>query len=140
MPVNIKIIHAHEFIRVTPEGRLNLEVSTKLLIEIAAAEAATADYDILLDTRQTQSDLSVDDLWCLAAELGKNFRNPPGRHLRTAVLCPVERFSHAEFLAICAKNRGFLIGAFTSFSEAYEWLTAKARVHDVLALAHGVRG
>jgi hypothetical protein len=119
MPTNIRIIHAHEFIKATPDGQLDLEKAKKLLMEIASASAPLVDYEIFLDMRRAQSGLSVSDLWDLAAELsnlGKAFLR------KTAVLCPVEQFDHASFFALCAKNRGFQISAFTSFEGAIEWL------------------
>jgi len=39
MPANIRIIHAHDFIKANPEGKLDLEESKKLLIEVAAVAA-----------------------------------------------------------------------------------------------------
>jgi hypothetical protein len=125
MPANITIIRAHEFIKATPEGQLNLEESKKLLLEIAAASAPFADYGIILDTRKAQSRMSVGDLWFLAAELSKNLSNLSSRRAqKTAVLCPPEEFDHAAFFALCANNRGFNVSAFTSFEDAYEWLIA----------------
>ena len=124
MPANIRIIHAHDFIKATPEGRLDLEESMKLLTEIASAAAPLVDYHIILDTRKAQSEMSVSDLWHLAAELSKNFHKAVSRIPKTAVLCPRERFDHAEFFALCAQNRGYQVSAFTSFEDALEWLIA----------------
>ncbi len=121
MPTDIRIVHAHEFIMATPEGRLDFEKSKKQLHEVALASAALADYEIILDTRKAQSVMSAIDLWHLAAELsrlGESFSR------KTAVLCPFEEFDKAEFFALCSKNRGFRIQAFTSFEDAFEWLTA----------------
>jgi hypothetical protein len=67
--------------------------------------------------------MSVTDLWYLAAQLSDNFRKAFSRIVRTAVLCPLDQFDHAEFFALCAQNRGFDVSAFTSLPEAYEWLT-----------------
>ena len=64
--------------------------------------------------------MSVTDLWYLAAELS-NLHKAFQR--KTAVLCPSERFDQAAFFALCAKNRGFQVGAFTTFDDAIEWLT-----------------
>lgn len=125
MPANIRIIHAHEFIKATPEGKLDLEASRQLLVELASVAVPLPDYDILLDTRQAQSELSVVDLWHLAAELNHHFCQAVRRPIKTAVLCPPVRFNSAEFLALCAQNRGFQVNAFTSFELAYEWLMAK---------------
>ena len=124
MPANIRIIHAHDFIKATPEGRLDLEESKKLLIAIATAAAPLVDYHIILDTRKAQSEMSVSDLWDLAAELSKSFHQAVSRIPKTAVLCPRERFDQAEFFALCAQNRGYEISAFTSFEDALEWLMA----------------
>ena len=125
MPTNIRIIHAHDFIKATPEGKLDLEESKKLLTEIASASAPLVDYNVVLDTREAQSEMSVADLWYMAAELSTNFRKAFSRPLKTAILCPLERFDHAGFFALCAQNRGFQVSAFTSFADAYEWLIAE---------------
>ena len=124
MPANIRIIHAHEFIKATPEGQLNLEESRKLLIELASASAPMADYDIIVDTRKAQSKMSPNDLWALVADLSDNFRKAFSRNRKTAVLCPLERFDHAAFFGLCAQNKGFQVSAFTSLEDAYEWLIA----------------
>ena len=63
--------------------------------------------------------LPATSLWSLAEQLvryRKTFSH------RTAVLCPIERFDHLRFFALCAENRGFNIQAFTSYEEAMEWL------------------
>jgi len=122
MPTHIKIIHAHEFIRANAEGKLNLKESEKLLLEIMSMSAKhrKVKYEVILDTRKAQSELSFEDLWKLTDEFGK-FRKGlfPGK---TAVLCPLERFDHAGFFALCAQNSGYQINAFTSYSDAMEWL------------------
>jgi hypothetical protein len=116
---NIRIIHAHEFIRATPEGLLDLKKAQELLMEIASAATPLADYQIILDVRKTQQGMRTSDLWYLAAELTV-LRKAFSR--KTAVLCPLEGFNNAEFFALCAQNRGFQIKAFTSFEDAIEWL------------------
>ena len=122
MPANIRIIRAHEFIKATPEGEIQLVESRKMLRQIAAAADALPDYDILLDTRMAHSGMSITDLWHLAAELGNDFSNSHSRAVRTAILCTSVQFNHAEFMALSASNRGFHVSAFTSFEDAYEWL------------------
>jgi len=122
MPCSIRIIHAQDFIKATPEGTLDLENSKKLLVEIASGSSTLGDHEILLDTRKAQSALSANDLWSLAAEL-ISFHKVFSK--KTAVLCPLERFDHAAFFALCAQNKGFQVRAFTSFEDAMEWLIAK---------------
>lgn len=116
------MIQTHTFIKATPKGRLNRENMKKLLMDIASASAASGNSEILLDTRQAQSGMSLSDLWFLAAQLsrlGKAYSR------KTAVLCPRERFNRVGFFALCAQNRGFLVNVFTSFEDAIEWLFAE---------------
>jgi len=122
MSANIKIIPAHEFIKAAPEGQLDLEKCKIALAEIASVSAPTFDYEIILDTRKALIELSITDLWYLAAELSR-LGKPFSR--RTAVVCPLEGFDNAGFLALCAQNRGVQVKAFTSFDDAIEWLFEK---------------
>jgi hypothetical protein len=121
MPANIRIIHAHDFMKATPEGWLDRQQSRKLLLEIASVAPELTNFHVILDTRKAQSGLTEIDLWFLASELSNNFRDV-SQSPRMAVLCPVDRFNRAEFFALCANNRGFNISAFTSFEDAYEWI------------------
>jgi hypothetical protein len=123
MPTDIRLIHAHDFVRATAEGELDFETSKKALIEIASATAHLVDFEILLDTRKADVQMSAINLWYLAAELS-NLRKTFSR--KTAVLCPVERFDDATFFALCSENRGLRIKAFTSFEDAINWLIGMA--------------
>jgi len=78
------------------------------------------DHEVILDTRKTQSSMSVADLWYLAVELG-NRRKAFSR--KTAILCPLAQFDHPGFFALCARNRALQVRAFASFEDAIEWLT-----------------
>jgi len=123
MPTNVKIIHASDFIRARPEGAAQLEDAEQLLKDIIAAGTGLEDYEVLVDTRRVTGSLSATDLWTLAEKLAKfreNFAH------RTAILCPLEKFDHSRFFALCAENRGFNIRAFTSYEEALEWLIGGA--------------
>ena len=121
MPTTVKVIHARDFIRASPEGQVYLEQAEKLLQEIAEAGAGLSDFDVLVDTRQVTSALKATELWRLAEKL-VTYRHTFAH--KTAVLCPVHKFDHTTFFALCAENRGFNIRAFTSYEEAMEWLIA----------------
>jgi len=122
MTATIRIIHAQDFMKVTPAGWLDRAQSMKLLLEVASDAAELTRFHVILDTREAQSGLSEIDLWFLASELSKHFRDR-SQSTRVAVLCNKERFNQAEFFALCANNEGFNISAFTSFEDAHEWLT-----------------
>ncbi len=70
MPTDIRIIHAQDFIRATPEGQLDFEKSKELLVEVASASVHLVDYAIILDTRNAQSEMSVTYLWLPLASGG----------------------------------------------------------------------
>ena len=119
MPKHIRLVQAHEFIQASPEGKIDLDRSKELLIEIAARSAPEHDCDIILDLREAKMRMSVTDLWYLAAEM---HQHPETFARRTAVLVPREQFDHAGFFALCAQERGFEVSAFTSPGDSMEWL------------------
>ena len=120
MATKIKIITPSDFMKVTPDGIININTSKQLLADIAKADTPRADYELLIDFRNTQSDLSITNVYELAAELmnhGDTFR----RKVALLVL-PGMDFDRASFFEICSHNRGFLINAFTDYEKAISWL------------------
>ena len=116
----IKIITARDFLEVTTDGVINLNTSRQLLIDIAKAEQSLADYELLVDFRGTQDNLSIMDIYQLAAELyqhGDTFR----RKIALLVV-PGINFEHARFFENCSRNRGFLVNAFTDYEKAVHWI------------------
>ena len=123
MATKIKIIAAGEFLEVTPEGVINLATSRQLLVDIAKAEKPPADHELLVDFRDTENQLSVGDVYQLAAELfihGDTFRR------KVALLvAPGITFEHAHFFETCTHNRGYFINAFTDYEKAMRWILAE---------------
>ena len=72
MATKIKIITVGDFVEVTPDGMINIATCRKLLVDIAKAEIQPVDYELLVDFRDTQSTLSVTDMYQLASELCKH--------------------------------------------------------------------
>ena len=122
MPTRIRIIYANDFIKATAEGSLDLEESKRLIRTIAVTIDPLVDYDVMLDTRQARSSLSVADLWNLASELN-NLRQSFSRKM--AVLCSPEQFDRAGFCAFGSQNSGLPVQTFTSFEDATAWLTVE---------------
>jgi len=119
MPANIKIVHAHEFIRATPEGQLNLNETRTLFLDITLAYESLQNYNIIIDTRKANSVMSVFDLWYLASELNKFIKS---FSQKIAILYAPENFNDVDFFTLCSNNRGFNVNAFTSYEETLEWL------------------
>ena len=121
MPAHVKVIQAREFVRATAEGEAKLESAAQLLKDIAQAGRGLDEFEVLVDIREVSGRLSAADIWWLAQTLVR-LRETFAR--RTAILCPIERFDHARFFALCAEHKGFNIQAFTSYEDAMEWLIA----------------
>jgi hypothetical protein len=120
MATKIKIITAKDFLEVTTDGIINLATSRQLLIDIAKADNIPVDYELLVDFRDTQSKLSISDIYQLAGELvrhGNTFR----RKVALLVL-PGINFNHASFFETCSHNQGFFINAFTDYEKAMRWI------------------
>jgi hypothetical protein len=121
MPINIRIINGHEFIKATPEGRLDFDKTKKVLKALALASEHLSDHEVILDTRKSHSVMSISDLRNLVSGLSEF---PNGFARKTAILCPVDQSDGAELAAVCAQNRGFDVKAFTLYEDAIEWLSA----------------
>jgi len=119
-PANVKVIHAHEFVRARPGGVLDLETSEALLLQISKAAEGLDRAEVLIDTRAAEGQLGAADLWFLADRLAKHRHAFSGK---TAVLCPMARFDRARFFALLADSKGFDVEAFTSYEEAVTWLS-----------------
>jgi hypothetical protein len=120
MATKIKIISAGEFLEVTPDGIIDITTSKQLLADIAKAENSPADHELLVDFRDTQSHLSVLDIYQLASELYK-YGNTFRRKVALLVASGVS-FDQAQFFETCSKNIGFSINAFTDYEEAMRWI------------------
>lgn len=98
---------------VTPEGIINITTSRQLLVDIAKAEQPPADYELLVDFRNTQSNLSLPDVYQLASEL---FQHGDTFCRKVALLVlPGINFDLACFFEICSCDLGFSINAFTDY-------------------------
>ena len=128
MATKIKIVTAGDFMEVTPNGMINITTSRQLLVDIAKADPPPADYELLVDFRNTQSDLSITDVYELAAELirhGDTFC----RKVALLVL-PGVNFDRAGFFETCSHNRGFSINAYTDYEQAIRWLLSTEDLPD----------
>ena len=129
MKVNYKVIDAKEFLRAKPSGEMDLEYAKEVLTQIAVISSPPADYEILLDARDSYGDLDYADMYSLIAVLGKHreaFRN------KIAILArDDQQFDRARFLELSANYKGFKVGAFTSFEETINWLQSSGGLEDL---------
>ncbi|HDR15236.1 MAG TPA: hypothetical protein ENN79_07115 [Desulfobacteraceae bacterium] len=115
----IKIVTTRDFLEITPDGVINFITSKQLLIDIAKAEHPPADYDLLIDCRDTKWQMSTTDVYELASEL---CRHGDTFHRKVAILVSSGvNFNSATFLETCSHNRGFSVDAFTDFEATMRW-------------------
>ena len=124
MSSNLRFIRIRDFMKFTPKGPLDFAEMIKGIHEFSSAVGAFSDYNLLIDTRGTESHLSASDLWRLAKELAESVHAGASKGFRAKIsaLCPVEHFDHATFFELCAQNRGLNVRAFTSFEDVFDWL------------------
>ena len=119
MPVNIKVIRPKDFIKTTVTGVLDFAVSKQALLDIASQIDQPSEYEILLDTREAQTVLSVVDIF----ELGQALADHPSlRRSKIALLTSMNDATQAAFLETVTANQGVRAQVFTDFEEAITWL------------------
>jgi hypothetical protein len=120
MNLNIRMIHARDFLKTTPEGELDLTTSKQLLLKLALENASPRQYDMLIDTRRAIRNLTFIDITELVnvmIEHRESFRS------KLAILTPPEAtLELAKFMELYAGNRGFRVVGFRDYEEAMNWL------------------
>ena len=123
MPLDLEIIRASEFIRVGPQGRLDLPASREILSELAQACHERGLDRALLDLRELcqgpTPKLSRDDLASLVA----TFREAgfSERH-RLAILYSTDPHRRARLFAFLTTLHGGQVKASNDFEDALYWL------------------
>ena len=108
----------------TSSGTIDLVASKAALKSLAADPKFEARYEILLDLRDSECDLSVTDVYEICTYLAWPDPALPTSK-KIAVLVSGQRaFDHAKFLEVCSTNRGVQVGAFEDYEKASEWLDA----------------
>jgi hypothetical protein len=124
MDLNIRIIHAHDFLKTTPTFQVDLETSKQFILKLARENAAPRQYDLLIDLRGTTGNLSLLDVTEVVKVV---IDHPDSFRSKIAILTtPGIKFENAQFGALYASNRGFEMAAFTDFEETINWLISSS--------------
>lgn len=122
MPVDIKVIRTRDFIKSTAKGTLDFAASKQALVDIISEIKQPGEYEVLVDTREAESSLSITDIFELGNTLASQF---PLRRSMIGLLAPMSETEKATFFETVARNRGVNIRAFTDFEQAITWLIMK---------------
>ncbi len=122
MTVSYKMYKVKDFIRRTENGEINIQKSLNTVAELAIASALHKDVNILVDLRETETTLKLEDVLKVVLEFAYYkdcFRN------KIAAVIPddPERIKRGELFKTGMKAKGFLFDYFTDFEKAIEWLS-----------------
>lgn len=126
MTLKLHIIHAKEFVQLTPNGEFDFDSTRDLMIKAVSVETKASELEILIDFRNARADLTMGDIYYLAAELDKN--RALSREKVALLITPEQKWDQAKFFELCATNRGLDVGAFISYEDAISWLFASSEV------------
>src|SRR5262245_18849086 len=120
MDLNLRIIHARDFLKTTPTFEVDLETSKQFFLMLARENMAPRQYDLLVDVRSTTGHLSLVDVIDVVQVV---IEHPDSFQSKIAILTsPGVKLENARFAALYANNRGFQMAAFTDFEETINWL------------------
>jgi hypothetical protein len=127
MDLQLRIIHANDFLRACPTGELDLQRSKELLLTLAATNKPPADRDILLDLRSTSGanleTLELVELVRVMVDHLASFQH------KLALLIPPDAPGYrAQLVEHLADSRGFNVEVFKDFEEAMTWLMTSTPV------------
>ena len=123
--MKVQIIHAGDFIKNTPEGEVNLELSKIRIAKLVQALELTHEYNLLVDWRNVVINYSMTHLFDLALEI---FKDEALSKAKISLLVQPDDFNKGEFLQLCAQNRGVRLSAFTEYENAMDWLTTETEL------------
>jgi hypothetical protein len=127
MDVVYRLIRSDEIIKVNVTGEFDRTATKETCAKLAESVRDMKAAGVLLDVRNFKCDMTVTDVYEVCTELAGFL---PFHQRRMAVLvdhdCGQHRFDLADFLALCGRNRGLPIRAFTDKESAAQWLESEA--------------
>jgi hypothetical protein len=119
MPLEAQTIAAREFIRLNPDGRLDLDGSRAVLQALAETYRKRGKTRAMLDVREVRTDLTLAELAALVdafCEMGFS------ESQRLAVLHSGDQNHPARLFASISKLRGWRVRPFDKLEDAVGWL------------------
>ena len=117
MPVDIKLVRAHEFVMTRADDSLDFAASKAMAARLAATFAAPCA--LLVDLREADAAHDVLELYALCEVLAAR--------CRTAMLAAAgEHAAKPRFAQLVAEGADKRLRAFTSLDEALSWLASPA--------------
>lgn len=124
MKTTRKAFPLKDLIVITSSGTIDLAASKSALESLAADAKFDSQYEVLLDLRDSECEMSVIDVHEIATYLAWPDPALPTRKKIAVLVSGRQAFDHAKFLEMCSKNRGVRVGAFEDYDKASAWLDA----------------
>jgi hypothetical protein len=119
MAVKIKLIRSIEYLQAKTNGEIDIDRSKEILEDITNMQNQPHDYDILLDFRRSQLNLTTLDVYQLASAVSKT--KDIYKYKIAILVFPGLDFDTAEFFEICSRNRFLQVEVFTNYEDAIHW-------------------
>jgi hypothetical protein len=124
MPLELEIIRASEFVRLSAQGHLDFQASKQALQQLARACWKRGLHRALLDLRRLPETVKPLFTPSELASLVATFREAGfTRRQRLAVLYRNDRHHGARMFAFISRLRGWQVQAFGDFEDALFWLS-----------------
>jgi len=122
MKTTRKAFPLKDLIVMTSSGTMDVAASKLALKRLAADPEFDGHYEILLDLRNSECEMSAGDVYEIARDLAWPDPALPTRRKIAVLVSGEGAFDHAKFLEVCSANRGVRVGAFEDYEKASEWL------------------
>jgi hypothetical protein len=124
--VKYRVFHHERWIKTTVEGRLDLDQSLRMIRTLDDDPDIPAPFNLLIDLRNAPCVLTVTEVTEVVACMQQRWESfAKGRKI-AVVVSDKPALDRAAFMELCARNRGFLVRAFTELDKARAWLEADA--------------
>ena len=120
MPIDVKVVHAREFIQTKANGEFDLEGTQELFLAVFSKMKEAKVSEVVMDLRELSTNMTSFDIYELLSVL-----NHVGSWStwKIAILYrPKDDWDRAKFFELGAQNKGYRVGAFQAFENALTWL------------------
>ena len=120
MPIDVKVVHAREFIQTKANGEFDLEGTQELFLAVFSKMKEAKVSEVVMDLRELTTNMTASDINELLSVL---------HHVgswstwKIAILYrPKDDWDRAKFFELGAQNKGYQVEAYQSFEGALNWL------------------
>lgn len=120
MPIAYRIIRAKDFVQTTATGNIDVDVSKKILLNVASlVKTDPASFNILLDVSDAYTVMTEEELTEIVNELYDRRSLFPNK---IAIVFSGDNIALAKFVESFGRREGLQINFFLEIEQAIDWL------------------